>query len=762
MKRRIHADSASRRVDTHVPLIFTGAGKPSETVALELPRRLLSPHATTVKCEAFGLLRAGRGQDDAGGASILSMSWSRTNHVHLHFSVVAIADHDQVVTVGRIPFGTNGLMRVIAYDARGERRAVDEDLYVVLVAEIDVYYAARCALSVTDGWASPEELGKVLAGRTGRVAAAQTIAWACYLTGNSTLDSEYDSEDDGDADCRGVQGCVQEKIGPSDALIRAMVEQYVPQVSNADLAGWILFAVHSRRTQNIRAVIDGICGTVEDVRTLGVAATTNFRRFSSRRLGESTPLALVRAIGPDGEEDNALHAAARLSDGRIACVLLACGRPWIAVPRDWHEPRSVPRMTPYETAMDALVTADREHIRRHPAVMVEAICIQGVGLARRCLTQSASVLKGGSDTDTIAREARRIFRYVESLGCERVNGEGAGAQVARNIDVTALDTNTRSFRARIALLTLCDRGEVDTLLKQMMGAHRSAAGTKGDIFHGLAARLARAVACMVPDSDVSALTAHHIAGDGWSREVTERHMRERLATQRASPTTDVIFMIVALCTSLCGLLRINNWMVGSFFASIRSILQTPHMAATFSALLSLITFSVWNQTHDHGVFTPSKTTRKGGEEWRSRYIWSRETVICTFRLLLALMMLFVGRSSNALQWSSTDLTCSQQIGLKSGAIPIASNVVSTFCAVFIVPVRIERFLITECAHIPLSIAIQVTICDLNLRRWFPFLMLRIFALALPAATYLYVNERNFRARAALIRQIQDTVDGGVG
>ena len=232
-------------VDTHVPLIFTGAGKPSETVALELPRRLLSPHATTVKCEAFGLLRAGRGQDDAGGASILSMCWSRTNHVHLHFSVVAIADHDQVVTVGRIPFGTNGMMRVIAYDARGERRAVDEDLYVVLVAEIDVYYAARCALSVTDGWASPEELGMVLAGRTGRVAAAQTIAWACYLTGNSTLDSEYDSEDDGDADCRGVQGCVQEKIGPSDALIRAMVEQYAPQVSHADLAGWILFAVHS-------------------------------------------------------------------------------------------------------------------------------------------------------------------------------------------------------------------------------------------------------------------------------------------------------------------------------------------------------------------------------------------------------------------------------------------------------------------------------------------------------------------------------------
>ena len=239
-------------------------------------------------------------------------------------------------------------------------------------------------------------------------------------------------------------------------------------------------------------------------------------------------------------------------------------------------------------------------------------------------------------------------------------------------------------------------------------------------------------------------------------------MRERLATQRASPTTDVIFMIVALCSSLFGLLRINNWMVGSFFASFRSILQTPHMAATASALLSLITFSVWNQTHDHGVFTPSKTTRKGGEEWRSRYIWSREVVICTFRLLLALMMLFVGRSSNALQWSSTDLTCSQQIGLNNGAIPIASNVVSTFCAVFIVPVRIERFLITECAHIPLSIAIQVTICDLNLRRWFPFLMLRIFALALPAATYLYVNERNFRARAALIRQIQDTVDGGVG
>ena len=31
---------------------------------------------------------------------------------------------------------------------------------------------------------------------------------------------------------------MQEKIGPSDALIRAMVEQYVPQVSNlADLAG---------------------------------------------------------------------------------------------------------------------------------------------------------------------------------------------------------------------------------------------------------------------------------------------------------------------------------------------------------------------------------------------------------------------------------------------------------------------------------------------------------------------------------------------
>ena len=114
---------------------------------------------------------------------------------------------------------------MIAYDARGERRAVDEDLYVVLVAEIDVYYAARCALSVTDGWASPEELEKVLAGRTGRVAAAQTMA--CYLTGNSTLDSEYDSEDDGDADCRGVQGGVQEKIGPSDALIRAMVEQYV-------------------------------------------------------------------------------------------------------------------------------------------------------------------------------------------------------------------------------------------------------------------------------------------------------------------------------------------------------------------------------------------------------------------------------------------------------------------------------------------------------------------------------------------------------
>ena len=78
---------------------------------------------------------------------------------------------------------------------------------------------------------------------------------------------------------------------------------------------------------------------------------------------------------------------------------------------------------------------------------------------------------------------------------------------------------------------------------------------------------------MVPDSDVSALTAHHIAVDGWSREVTERHMRERLATQRASPTTDVIFMIVALCSSLFGLLRINNWMVGSFFASFRSILQ---------------------------------------------------------------------------------------------------------------------------------------------------------------------------------------------
>ena len=72
---------------------------------------------------------------------------------------------------------------------------------------------------------------------------------------------------------------MQEKIGPSDALIRAMVEQYAPQVSNADLAGWILFAVHSRRTQNICAVIDGICGTVEDFRTLGVAATTNCRRF---------------------------------------------------------------------------------------------------------------------------------------------------------------------------------------------------------------------------------------------------------------------------------------------------------------------------------------------------------------------------------------------------------------------------------------------------------------------------------------------------
>ena len=75
--------------------------------------------------------------------------------------------------------------------------------------------------------------------------------------------------------------------------------------------------------------------------------------------------------------------------------------------------------------MDALVTADREHIRRHPAVMVEAICIQGVGLARRCLTQSASVLKGGSDTDTIAREARRIFRYVETWG---VKGSMAKAQ----------------------------------------------------------------------------------------------------------------------------------------------------------------------------------------------------------------------------------------------------------------------------------------------------------------------------------------------
>ena len=123
---------------------------------------------------------------------------------------------------------------------------------------------------------------------------------------------------------------------------------------------------------------------------------------------------------------------------------------------------------------------------------------------------------------------------------------------------------------------------------------------------------------------MSALTAHHIAVDGWSREVTERLMRERLATQRASPTTDVIFMIVALCSSLFGLLRINNWMVGSFFASFRSILQTPHMAATASALLSLITFSVWNQTHGHGVFTSSKTTRKGGEEWRSRYIWSRD------------------------------------------------------------------------------------------------------------------------------------------
>ena len=173
------------------------------------------------------------------------------------------------------------------------------------------------------------------------------------------------------------------------------------------------------------------------------------------------------------------------------------------------------------------------------------------------------------------------------------------------------------------------------------------------------------------------------------------------------------------------------------------------MAATASALLSLITFSVWNQTHGHGVFTSSKTTRKG-EEWRSRYIWSREAVICTFRLLLALMMLFIGRSSNAFQSSSTDLTCSQQIGLYRWVIPIASNVVSTFCAVFIVPVRIERFLITECAHIPLSIAIQVTICDLNLRRWFPFLMLRIFALALPAATYLYSASEISGRGAALV------------
>ena len=97
-------------------------------------------------------------------------------------------------------------------------------------------------------------------------------------------------------------------------------------------------------------------------------------------------------------------------------MLLACGRPWIAVPRDWHEPRSVPRMTPYETAMDALVTADREQIRRHPAVMVEAICIQGVGLARRCLTQSASVLKGGSDTDTIARESAADFSLRREPG----------------------------------------------------------------------------------------------------------------------------------------------------------------------------------------------------------------------------------------------------------------------------------------------------------------------------------------------------------
>ena len=40
-------------------------------------------------------------------------------------------------------------------------------------------------------------------------------------------------------------------------------------------------------------------------------------------------------------------------------------------------------MTPYETAMDALVTADREQIRRHPAVMVEAICIQGARFPKK-------------------------------------------------------------------------------------------------------------------------------------------------------------------------------------------------------------------------------------------------------------------------------------------------------------------------------------------------------------------------------------------
>ena len=199
--------------------------------------------------------------------------------------------------------------------------------------------------------------------------------------------------------------------------------------------------------------------------------------------------------------------------------------------------KSVPRMTPYETAMDALVTADREQIRRscsHGGGHLH----QGVGLARRCLTQSASVLKGGSDTDTIAREARRIFRYVESLGCERVSKpRSAQSSSSSKYRRHCLGYEHLGLSClRIALLTLCDQGEVDTLLKQMMGAHRSAAGTKGDIFHGLAARLAsQRVACMVPDSDVSALTAHHIAGDGWSREVTERHMRERLATQRARP-----------------------------------------------------------------------------------------------------------------------------------------------------------------------------------------------------------------------------------